>query len=115
MITKVKKYAVRQEGVSSKASHAVEWEEFYSLLALACHLYATVDTGFFLTTVLSLQWQRISRIDDAIKLVRSNFLFNAHEPATLNIKMNWSKNIWEERDRPKQILFGAMDPLVCIF
>ncbi len=107
------KYEVRQEGVSSKARRALEWEEFYSLLVLTRRLYGTVETGFFLTAVLCLQWQIIGRIDDVMKLAKSSLLFNSREPSTLNIKLNWSKNIWEERDCPTQILFGAMDPLVC--
>ena len=112
VITKVKKYEVRQEGVSSKARRAFKWEEFYALLMLACHLYATVDVFFFMV-MLCLQWQIIARIGDVIKLAKSTLLFNSCEPSTLNIKMNWSKNIREERDCPTQILFGAMDPLVC--
>ena len=60
-----------------------------------------------------LQWQIIGRIDDVMKLTKSTLLFNPREPSTLNIKLNWSKNIREERDCPTQIVFGAMDPLVC--
>ena len=47
VITKVKKYEVRQEGVSSEARCGLKWEEFYALLVLAHHLYATVDLCFF--------------------------------------------------------------------
>ena len=113
VITRVKKYEVRQEGVSSKARRALKWEEFYSLLVLARRLYGTVETGFFLTAVLCLQWQIIGRIDDVMKLAKSTLLFNSWEPSTWNIKMNLSKNIWEERDCPAKILFGAMDHVVC--
>ena len=113
VITKVKKYEVRREGVTSAAHCPLEWEEFCSLLMLARHLYADIDLWFFLTAVLCLQWQIIGRIDDVMKLAKSTLLFNSREPSTLNIKMNWSKNIREERDCPTQVLFGAMDPLVC--
>ena len=67
----------------------------------------------FFTAVFCLQWQIIGRIDDVMKLAKSTLLFNPREPSTLNIKLNWSKNIQEERDCPTQIVFGAMDPLVC--
>jgi hypothetical protein len=59
-----------------------------------------------------LQWQIIGRIDDFMKLAKSTLLFNPCELSTLNIKLNWSKNIREERDSPMQIAFGTMDPLV---
>jgi hypothetical protein len=48
-----------------------------------------------------------------MKLAKSTLLFNSCKLSTLNIQLNWSKNIWDERDCPTQILFGAMDPLVC--
>ena len=47
VITKVKKYEVRREGVTSAARHPLEWEEFCSLLVLAHHLYADIDLWFF--------------------------------------------------------------------
>ena len=93
VITRVKKYEVRQEGFSSKARRALEWEDFYSLLWLVCHLYATVDLWYYLTAVLCLQWQIIGRIDDVMKLGKGTLLFNTREPAALSVKMNWSKNI----------------------
>ena len=50
-----------------------------------------------------------------MKLAKGSLLFNPREPSTLNVKMTWSKNIWEEQEAPTQILFGAMDPIVCPF
>ncbi len=67
----------------------------------------------FLMALFCLQWQITGQIDDVMKLAKSTLLFNPCEPSTLNIKLNWSKNIREERDCPTQIVFGAMDPLVC--
>jgi hypothetical protein len=64
-------------------------------------------------SMLCLQGQLIGRIDDVMKLAKSTLLFNSCEPSTLNIKMNWSNDIWEERKCLMQILIGAMDPLVC--
>jgi hypothetical protein len=31
-----------------------------------------------------------------------------------NTKLQWSKNVHEERDAPNQILIGAMDPMFCV-
>jgi len=108
VISKVKKIEVRQEGVSSQARRALEWEEFYLLLALVRHLHANSSLCFF-TAEFCLQWQIIGRIDDVMKLAKSPLLFNPRELSPLNIKLNWSKNIREERDCPTQIVFGAMD------
>ena len=113
VIAKVKKFEVRQEGIPSQARRPLEWEEFYLLLVLIRHLFADSDVWFFLTAVFCLQWQIIGRIDDVMKLAKGSLLFNPREPYTLNIKMTWSKNIQEKREAPTQILFGAMDPIVC--
>ena len=103
---------VGQEGVSSQARHALEWGEFYLMLSLVHHLHADGKLWFFMV-VFCLEWQIICQIDDVMKLAKSMLLFNPRELLTLNIKLNWSKNIREERDCPTQIVFGAMDPLVC--
>ena len=47
VIAKVKKFEVRQEGVSSQAHRPIEWEEFYLLLVLFHHLFAYSDLCFF--------------------------------------------------------------------
>jgi hypothetical protein len=52
VISKVKKFEVRQEGVLSQARCALEWEEFYLLLALVCHLHANSNLWFFYGGVL---------------------------------------------------------------
>ena len=80
---------------------------------LICHLFVDSDMWFFLSAVFCLQGQIIGHIDNVMKLAKGLLLLNVHEPSTLNVKMNWSKNIREEREAPTQILFGLMDPIVC--
>ena len=46
VISKVKKFEVRQEGVSSQARRALEWEEFCLLLALVHHLHSNGNLCF---------------------------------------------------------------------
>ena len=52
VISKVKKFEVRQEGVSSQARRALEWEEFYLLLVLVRHLHANGNLWLFYSGVL---------------------------------------------------------------
>ena len=96
----------------------VRYEVHWNGKSFICclHLFAIfmpMKTFGFLMAMLCLQWQSIGRIDDVMKLAKSTLLFNPREPSTLNIKLNWSKNIREERDCPTQIVFDAMDLLVC--
>jgi len=87
----------------------------YSLLVLARHLYATVDTGFFLTAVLCLQWQIIGCIDDVMKLAKSTLLFNSREPSILNIKMNWSKTSGRRETVQHRFWLKQWIPLSALF
>jgi hypothetical protein len=108
VITKVKTFEVRQEGILSQARRPLDWEEFYLLLMLIHHLFADSDVWFYLADVFCLQWQIIGSIDDVMKLAKRSLLFNPCEPSTLNIKMTWSR----ER-HPCKFVFGAVDPIVC--
>ena len=94
--------------------HKVRWngKSFICCLHLFAIFMPMATYGFF-TAVFCLQWQIIGQIDDVMKFAKSTLLFNPREPLTLNIKLNWSKNIREERDFPTQIVFGEMDLLVC--
>lgn len=153
---------MRQEEVSSKARGALEWDVFYSLCMLACHVYETVYL-WFLMAMLCLLWQIIEMRQEGVSTKARSALewgvfYSLHVPAcyvyetvyfwvfdghalssmtnnclhwwcdeacqkhfavqffwAVNIEYwpEWVKNIKEERDCPIQILFGAMNPLVC--
>ncbi len=73
----------------------------------------TVISSFFLAAVFYLKWQIIGCIDDVMTPAKSMVLFNRSQPSTLCVKINWSKNTSKEREPSMQILFGAIDPLIC--
>ena len=52
-------------------------------------------------------------IGNVMELTKRLLLFNPREPSMMNNKMTWSENIQEEREAPKQTLFGMMHPIVC--
>lgn len=69
---------------------------------------------YMVGSVLTLQWNVVASIDDMMKLKFSDFVPNIQNPMTLLCRMRWSKNIAEERDAPEQIVFGSMDPRMCV-
>ncbi|KAH9150675.1 hypothetical protein AeRB84_006523 [Aphanomyces euteiches] len=69
---------------------------------------------FRLSSILTMQWHLIGRVDDMMKLQFCNFSFNPAHPFTLICQMRWSKNISEERESPRQILLGSMDERLCV-
>ena len=56
----------------------------------------------------------IARLDDACELKKMNLKPNSRYPDLLLARLNWSKNVREERDAPNRILIGAMDPDYCV-
>ena len=87
----------------------IEMDEFLNLLKL---LYEEKEC-YLLRFALTLQWHIMGRIDDALKLKFENFVPNLEYPFSMNIKLMWSKNITEEREVPKQIIFGSFDHRIC--
>ncbi|KAH9158911.1 hypothetical protein LEN26_002644, partial [Aphanomyces euteiches] len=109
------KYEVRQQGVKSQARRPIEFAEFLNALTIT---RASSDMGllerFRLSSILTMQWHLIGRVDDMMKLQFCNFSFNPAHPFTLICQMRWSKNISEERESPRQILLGSMDERLCV-
>ncbi len=96
--------------ICSTSWHPLEWEEFVMMLFVVKRLYTESSLCLMM---LAVQWQLIGHIDDMMKLGKSTLSFNPRHPYTLLCKMCWSKNIWEERELPTQIIFPSMDPLIC--
>jgi len=99
-------------GKKSAARRAFEWEEFIMVLLATRQLF-TAKVMSTLLAVMSLQWQVIGHIDDMMNLATGTVLKHEPYPFVLNIKMCWSKNIQSEQQSATQILFAAMDPVVC--
>ncbi|KAH9141397.1 hypothetical protein AeRB84_014418, partial [Aphanomyces euteiches] len=115
LIKRVMKYEVRQQGVKSQARRPIEFAEFLNALTIT---RASSDMGllerFRLSSILTMQWHLIGRVDDMMKLQFCNFSFNPAHLFTLICQMRWSKNILEERESPRQILLGSMDERLCV-
>jgi hypothetical protein len=66
-----------------------------------------------LASVLTLQWHLIGRIDDMIKLKVDRVGANHNHPGTGSSKIEWPKNITEEREAAEQILLASHDANLC--
>jgi hypothetical protein len=65
-------------------------------------------------SLFKFQYNLIARIDGSTQFLMENLTSNPDFDFTLRSKLNWSKNVNEERDVPNQILTGAMDLLYCV-
>ena len=69
-----------------------------------CGLYAL--TNF--------QFHMLARIDDTTQVLLDKIQIHNNFCNVLKTRMNWSKNVQEERDAPFQIVLGCMDSLYCV-
>lgn len=107
MIEHVRRLETRKLGVPPKAVRPLEYGEFDNLLSLARK--SPSEKRFFYICAATLQWQTISRVDDLMHFTYDNFLPSIEHPDVIMFKLNWSKNITEERDCPEQFLLPSLD------
>ena len=117
-IKDVQKFEVRAEGVATNARRPLEYKEFLLILRLFKLRMidasdSEVNKAVFMSSLLSMQWHMIGRVDDMLQLQISDFYANTNFDFSLSSKIKWSKNIMEERESPEQIILGSSDPLVC--
>ena len=112
MIHDMEQFEARGEGVPPNARRPLEWEEMIDIF-IAAHKMLSTQVSCTILAVLTMQWQFIGRIDDMMKLATRTVVKHRQFPFALNLNMCWSKNIMTERECPTQILFAAMNPLLC--
>ena len=122
LIKKVKKKEVRKQGVPSRARRALSHEEFK-----ACH--ATLKAhgrncetdsfdliwNFGCVASLNYQFHMMSRVDDLMNLKMENLRRCPGFPCYFQTRLNWSKNVSEERDAPFQIMLPSMNMAYCVY
>jgi hypothetical protein len=115
LINRIKKFECRCEGVPSQSRSPIEFDEFKNVLDVTCD--RSVDTDDIprcrMASVLTLQWQLIGRIDDMMKLKIDRIFTKPSHAGTGNTKIEWSKNITEERYAAEQIILASNDPKLC--
>jgi len=66
-----------------------------------------------LPALLNYQFHIIVRVDNTTQLSMENL---GHIPPlrTLKTRLNWSKNVQEERDSTQKLMLGSMEPIYCV-
>ena len=129
LLKRVKRKEVRKQGVSPKCRRAITEREYRLLLTAlqAPRREGDDDSNIAVSTnpivlryglpaLLNFQFHLIARIDDTTQVLLSNL--RPHEFFGTNVlktRLNWSKNVSEERNAPWQIVMGSMDSAFCVF
>lgn len=114
LIKRIKKKEARHQGVQSQARRPLKETEYRSALTIA-RTYADHLIRYGVPALMSTQTSLIGRVDDMTQWKKEHF--KAHNTFPLfaaRARLNWSKNVNEERDAPWQILLGSMDPDFCV-
>ena len=114
LIKRVKKKEVRKQGVASQTRRAITEEEFRKLHIVFRAVSNSMLWRFGMTAMINFQFHVIARIDDTTQLLIEHVRVHDSFPHCLKMKLNWSKNVSDERDAPWQIVLGAMDTTYCV-
>jgi hypothetical protein len=115
LIKRVKKKEVRKQGVVSQCRRAITDDEFRKMhRILQTYQPNSLVWRYGLYALTNFQFHLIARIDDTTQVLTENIRVHESFPNALTTRLNWSKNVTEERDAPWQIVLGSIDTSFCV-
>jgi len=69
---------------------------------------------YVMPALIKFQFHMIARIDDTTQVIMDHIRVHDNFENALKTRLNWSKNVHDERDAPWQIILGSMDPVLCV-
>jgi hypothetical protein len=116
LIKRVKKKEVRKQGVASQCRRAITEVEFRTMQKiLQNHDRNSSIWRYGLYALTNFQFHLLARIDDTTQVLVENLKVHDSFCNALKTRLNWSKNVSEERDAPWQIVLGSMDTAFCVY
>ena len=107
LIKRVKKKEVRKQGVASQTRRAITELEFCTLHTVFCANSLLWRNG--MSALMDFQFHAIARIDDTAQVLSDHICVHDSFPNCLKAKLNWSKNVGDERDALWQMVMGSME------
>ena len=65
--------------------------------------------------LINFQFHLIARINDTTQVILDHIRVHDNFADALKTRLNWSKNVQDERDAPWQVILGCMNPVFCVF
>jgi hypothetical protein len=116
LIKRVKKKEVRKQGVASQCRRAITEAEFRTMQKiLQNHDRNSLIWRYGLYALTNFQFHLLARIDDTTQVLVENLKVHDSFCNALKTRLNWSKNVSDERDAPWQVVLGSMDTAFCVF
>ena len=114
LIKRVKKKEVRKQGVASQTRRPMTEQEFRLLQTILRDPKNSAMWRYGMSAMVNFQFHVIGRIDDTTQVLVNHIRVHDTFPNCLKTKLNWSKNVGDERDAPWQIVLGSMDTTYCV-
>jgi hypothetical protein len=125
LIKRVKKKEARKQGVDSQTQQPMLGQEFvvmHDLLKRNVLSAGRRGEGahdvfwkrYGISAMVNFQFHLIARVDDSTQLVLEHIRVHDAFPNALKTRLNWSKNVDDERDAPWQIVLGSLNPVYCV-
>ena len=122
LIKQVKKAEVRKQGIPSKARRALTHSEYVETHDVLKRHQRTVEGdstnaiwNYGCVASLNFQFHLIARIDDTMHVKMENVKQSTSFSYLLQTRLNWSKNVREERDAPWQLMLPSMNSIYCVY
>jgi hypothetical protein len=103
----VKKKEVRHQGVPSQARRSIKAAEYCRTIDILKEEDNAIIWRYGIPAIMNYQFHMISRIDDATQVKMENLAPHDRFDFLLKTKLNWSKNVNEEREAPWQAVIPA--------
>ncbi|KAI2492284.1 hypothetical protein MHU86_22256 [Fragilaria crotonensis] len=122
LIKRVKKKEARKQGAESKTKRPMVGAEFVAMHDILkkgaasgrTTTHATYWQRYGIGAMVNFQFHLIARVDDSTQVVLEHIRVHDSFPHALKTRLNWSKNVQDERDAPWQIVLGALNPVYCV-
>jgi hypothetical protein len=113
LIKCVKRKEVRGQGAPSMARRSIKEAEFHRVIELLKGSEGIIKK-YGIPAMMVFQFHMIARIDDSTQVTIANLCPHDHFTFCLKARMNWSKNVLEERDAPFQAVIASRDHTYCL-
>jgi hypothetical protein len=113
LIKYVKKKEVRGQGAPSKARRSIKDAEFRRVVELLKGEEG-ITKKYGIPAMMAFQFHMIARIDCSTQVKMANLCPHDNFMFCLKVRLNWSKNVLDDRDAPFQAVVASNDPKYCV-
>jgi hypothetical protein len=114
LIAYIKSKQVRRLGVPSQARRSIKAEEYCRVIEILKGEGNSPIWKYGIPAMMNFQFHMISRIDDATQVQMDTLIPHDRFEFLLKTKLNWSKNVLDERDAPWQAVIPSTNSIYCV-